>query len=703
MNNFFKIALYILLITLIMSSCAIDKGFESLNNYNYFDAKQKFERLEKRKIVPSSYGLSVIYQRNDNPFYNLDSALIKINKAYYNYSSLSDNKKEKYQKYEIDSLSILKQRSLISTLYFNRAVETNSVYGFQEFISKNKWSPNVDIAINLRDSLFFFENHEKGGAADYELFMIAYPNSIYYTKADKLYQKAFYKENTVNNTIADYKKYLSEKPNGDFVTEAQNCVFSLSITNKSIAEYSSFITSYPENRNVNTAWLLLYDGYMQNNYSIDAINQFIGKYPNFPFKRRLKDELLMVNIEFYKYKVDNKWGFVSKDGMYFIDTKYDYVEDFSEGLAVVNSDGKTGYITKTGDVKIVPEFDDGYSFKNGFAVVEVNELFGLINRSGEFIIEPIYDDLGNVNDGLLSFEKDEKMGFFNTNGKMTILPQYSDVSNFSNNLAIVNKDSKVGVIDTNGNPIIDFVYTKIKMIDANHFAVKNDTSWGVINLLKEVILPFEFDYIELDHDSLLLVEKNTQFNYWDFSRQQFITEVWFETYSEYKVLAMFNTGFAKVKTSNGYNFIDTAAKFVFENFYINLGMYNNYISFETEKGWGYLNLKGEVTVKPSYTKTNSFSKSGGVVEIDDNKGVVDEKGEIILPIYFEELRLLNDTLIIVEKNNQYGVLSNFNDTIVSLQYNFIEPISNSIVKIGSETELMYYNYSNQTWLKKEEE
>ena len=82
MNINYKITSIFLLIALIVSGCSIDKGFKSLDVYNYFDAKQKFERIEKRKLVPGSYGLSIIFQRNDNPFYDLDSALIKINSVH---------------------------------------------------------------------------------------------------------------------------------------------------------------------------------------------------------------------------------------------------------------------------------------------------------------------------------------------------------------------------------------------------------------------------------------------------------------------------------------------------------------------------------------------------------------------------------------------------------------------------------------------
>ena len=685
-----------------MSGCAVDKGFESLGVYNYFDAKQRFERVEKRKIVPSSYGLSIIYQRNDNPFYNLDSALLKINSAYSKYSSLSENKKEKYQKYGLDSLSILKQRSLISTLYFNRAVETNSVYGFQEFIMNNSWSPDIRSAINLRDSVFFFENHEKGGAIDYELFMTTYPNSIYYTKADKLYNKAFFKEKTINNSIVDYQNYLKLMPNGDFVMEAQNSIFNLSTIDKSLVNYSSFITNYPENRNINKAWGLLFDRYMVKSYSTQTIEQFKIDYPSFPFKNKITNELLMSGIHFYKYKMDTKWGFISEEGTYCIEPKYDFVDEFSEGLAVINLEGKVGYITKSADLKIKPQFDDGFSFENGFAVIELNGLFGLINRSGEYIVNPIYDDLGNVNDGLFYFEKNEKIGFFNTIGEEVIFAQYSDVKSFKNKLAIVERNGKYGVIDTNGNTKIEIKYNSIKLIKGNQFIVHQDSLLSVITDTNEIVLPFEFDYIGLESDGFVLVEKGSQFNYWDVVTEQLLSEVWFENYAEHRIMALFTNGFAKIKTNKGYNFINRNAEFVFNKSYTNLGKYATYIAFKSMNGWGYLNLNGNVIVKPNYTKTNSFSTHAGIVQLNENKGVIDEKGEILLPIYFEELTLLNDTLVIVKNNNRYGVLSNFRDTTVSVKYNFIERISSSIVKVSSDRELTYYNFETNNWLKKEE-
>jgi len=685
-----------------MSSCAINKGFKSLKVYNYFDAKQKFERVEKRKIVPSSYGLSVIYQRKDNPFYNLDSALIKIVSAVNNYSSLSQNQKEKYSKIGIDSLIIVKQRDLISNLYYKRALETNSIYGFQDFINKNNWSKDIRQAKRLRDSLFFFENHEKGRALDYELFLTTYPNSIYSNRASKLYNKAFFIENTKNNSIADYKQYLIDKPNGDFVIEAQNSIFKLATQHKTIKEYQAFITTYPKNRNIKTAWGFLYDTYMQKSYTLKNIELFLVDYPNYPFKHSISNELFMANIKFYKYKAHNKWGFISEGGKYYIEPKFDFVEDFHEGLAVVSLNNKLGFITKTDDVKIKTQFDDAFSFQNGFAVVEVNELFGLINRSGEYVLEPIYDDLGNVNNGLLYAERNEKIGYFNTRGEEVIFHQYTDGSNFKNKLAIVEKNDKAGVIDENGNTKIEIKYQQIKMLNSHLFAVQQNENWGIINIKGETILSIEYDFIGNTKSNLILIEKNNQFKYWNKLTTQFLPTIWFENYSEFKILANFKDGFAKVKTNEGYIFINTKGQFVFNETFKKLGVYNTFVAFEDKDTWGYIDKQGKVIIKPNYTKSYSFFGVGGVVEIDDLKGLIDESGEILIPVFYEELKLLNDSILIVKKGNSYGLLTLSNDTIIPIKYNLIEPISNSIVKIVSDNELTYFNFITRSWLKKEE-
>ena len=56
----------------------ITKGLERLGVHDYFTAREHFLRSIRKHPVPAWYGLSKISQRNNNPFYSLDSARIFI-------------------------------------------------------------------------------------------------------------------------------------------------------------------------------------------------------------------------------------------------------------------------------------------------------------------------------------------------------------------------------------------------------------------------------------------------------------------------------------------------------------------------------------------------------------------------------------------------------------------------------------------------
>ena len=80
----------------------------------------------------------------------------------------------------------------------------------------------------------------------------------------------------------------------------------------------------------------------------------------------------------YDYFYD-LYGFIDKNGNQVIPYKYRYVEDFSEGLAVVKTYNKPwtffdnyGFIDKDGNEVIPCEYDHAESFKNGLAHVAKN-------------------------------------------------------------------------------------------------------------------------------------------------------------------------------------------------------------------------------------------------------------------------------------------------------------------------------------------
>lgn len=111
--------------------------------------------------------------------------------------------------------------------------------------------------------------------------------------------------------------------------------------------------------------------------------------------------------------------------------KYDghfAVEDFSEGLAAVNSsktdsgERKYGFIDKTGSEIISPEFISAGNYTEGFASVCVKTPNGkktvLIDKAGRIVVPPKYDYIGEFTNGMARFYIN-KEGLFG-NGYETI-------------------------------------------------------------------------------------------------------------------------------------------------------------------------------------------------------------------------------------------------------------------------------------------
>src|SRR3974390_1111275 len=84
----------------------LEKGFEALKIYDYFHAKELFEKSFKNHPVGASFGLSTIFYRNDNPFSNIDSAYNYILISEKDFKSSGAKEKETLLKVSINLIAI---------------------------------------------------------------------------------------------------------------------------------------------------------------------------------------------------------------------------------------------------------------------------------------------------------------------------------------------------------------------------------------------------------------------------------------------------------------------------------------------------------------------------------------------------------------------------------------------------------------------
>jgi len=196
-------------------------------------------------------------------------------------------------------------------------------------------------------------------------------------------------------------------------------------------------------------------------------------------------------------KKNREQSIIFKNVTWIVEPKYDWIDQYDEGLAPYSDEGKWGYIDREGMIIIKPQFDQVLGFSEGLACVKVDNKWGYINRKGLIIIEPQFDDLpDSFSEGLVRIAKYDRdihsfiigesisvrsqFGFADREGNIIIEPQYRQAEHFSEGLASVEIEGKSGYINRHGVFIIEPVFDHALSFCNNKALVCMDQKWGFI-------------------------------------------------------------------------------------------------------------------------------------------------------------------------------------------------------------------------------
>ena len=124
---------------------------------------------------------------------------------------------------------------------------------------------------------------------------------------------------------------------------------------------------------------------------------------------------------------NGKHGFSDADGNIVVPCKYDYVKDYSDGVATVELAGKWGVIDGNGTVIVPCKYDYVRFFHSGIAGVRMGEKWSFIDRYGNQLTDFIYDGTEECIEGMAFVVRDGKSGFVDSTG-IEVIPCIYDYS-----------------------------------------------------------------------------------------------------------------------------------------------------------------------------------------------------------------------------------------------------------------------------------
>lgn len=675
----------------------VKKAFEALSVYNYFKAKVIFEKKWDKNKAAASYGLSVIYGRNDNPFYSLDSAHLYISLSVFHYKLLDRKDKTKLEEFGVDSIAIENWKDTIDCKAFYAAVQKNSLSEFERYMLAYFDSDFNEAIERKRDSLQYLTVEAKNSSSAYQAFILSYPGSHLSGQAKSALDERLYLELMAKDDLLSYQNFVKKYPLHPKKAKVEDSVYFKSVVNRSIADYEKFIAENPNNRNISSAWRNIYKLFTAD-YSPKVIQQFKDKYTNYPFKQELQDDFDLANERFLPFQLEGMWGFMTRSGNVKVAAKYTFVEEYSEGLALVVLKGKIGFIDKLGEVVIPLEYDEGFSFKKGLAIVGKGDFFGIVNRVNKAIALFKYDFIEPCYSGIFLAALGSGYGYLNSQGVELTAMNYNYASDFSDDFAIIDSSGKKALIDTNLQIIIAFNFSKLSVPVDSAIVAKNDSLYGLISIKGDTILPFKYNKIEDFAGGLALIQEDNKYGYIN-TKGRIVIPIIYTYNNPASIWGKFERGYAKFQRKSKFGVLDSAGEEVSPAIFENLNYYSAKQLFPVKKkgSWGYANSELQLKVKYQFIVAEEFRFGYAIVKTDSSFGLINQLGEWILQPKYGFLKYVNDSVYIA-KQVKVGLLNILDQPILPFIYDKIKIYGQGLLKIEEGENTFYFDTKQRRFI-----
>lgn len=331
---------------------------------------------------------------------------------------------------------------------------------------------------------------------------------------------------------------------------------------------------------------------------------------------------------------DGKLGFIDNSNKVIIPFNYnlesyeisEYIFKFSEGLVAVKKDGKWGYIDKSNNVVIPFIYWSAEDFHGGMACVEDNDgKKACIDKTGK-VVQPFgVSDISHLINGIYmrtitssSYDDQEYMLF----NKIGILGKFSNYPLCKDNLIIVKKNMKYGAIDYTGKVLIPCIYKTLNDYGDVLIASDDNGRDAAFDHTGKVLTPSTYTSLVYDQNVLRAVDDNGRYHYYNRLGELIAStenELDYGLCSEY-ILTIFKDDL--------YGYVDYTGKIISPCIYEEAGSFNDGFAIVCKGGkWGVIDRNGKETIPCVYDEVSCFNNGLAVVYKDDKLGFVDVNGK----------------------------------------------------------------------------
>jgi hypothetical protein len=411
-----------------------------------------------------------------------------------------------------------------------------------------------------------------------------------------------------------------------------------------------------------------------------------------------------------------KRGIINKTGAYILPVEYDDYIWFNElGLAIYKQGEKCGLVTRK-KVILKPIYDFIDIKDSTFILVKKDNKYGVVNNKEEFVVKLKYDSLISWTHDKIIFYKHGLFGLMNkADGKVIIKNTFDHINtNRYTNNAIVSKKRAWGLINSSGEMLVEashdsafadyihddnfyfhfFKNKTVKIFFNNEFSpisrickFPSDTSVaifshkyksGLVNKDGKIVLDLAYKIVPAGN-SFVYYDSRNGYGLADHTGKIIIAQGTYDYIGDfgysYGSIGESQSDFGFVKGKNGkIGIIDYKGNLIIDTIFNALTPYHPELKYSWGSKdslmphpvdeysiarysgkYGLIESGRNFIVAPQFSTISEFNKELiAIVSIDGKFGLINRKGEIILPLEYEEVIPIAYGFFNIKKNGKTG-------------------------------------------------
>ncbi len=367
--------------------------------------------------------------------------------------------------------------------------------------------------------------------------------------------------------------------------------------------------------------------------------------------------------QLHPVKSNNFWGLMDNRGVLVVPFEYDAISEFhEEGYAVAQKNSLMGLLDSNGTLLI----DCKYEFLN----VIGQELFyilkdghwNVINLEETLILKDMVGKIDLLENGYLSYNEISGKGLAHRKKGVILPPIYQafELADSSYIIAVL-EDEDMALFDTSGQTILPAGFGIIRIEDHHIWAFRSG-KWGAYNKQGlPIIAPAWTRYRSMNTDFAELIDEKGVHHLYSFSQNKII-------HSGMRFYQQFKDRYCKV-----------------HNFYDKVGL---------------IDWRGMLVVEDAYQAITNFGDQ--TFRIKDDRGIrlIDRQGNLLNQSYFDFIGSLNSCVALVRNKDKWGIINSKGQVVLPIIYDESLSLSFNVAKFkNKEGKLQMYIFDETGALK----